>query len=47
MRRRDEERRRYDRFESWPERRGAATAPAETEVEEAEAEAEAEAEPEV
>jgi hypothetical protein len=44
MRRRDEERRRDDRFESWPERRAAATAP-EVEVEERE-EAEAEAEPE-
>jgi 6,7-dimethyl-8-ribityllumazine synthase len=50
MRRRHEERKRDDRFESWPERRAAATASAEPEVEEqeaAEAEAEAEAEPEV
>jgi 6,7-dimethyl-8-ribityllumazine synthase len=50
MRRRHEERRRADRFESWPERRAAATAPADAEVEveeREEAEAEAEAEPEV
>ena len=52
MRRRHEERKRDDRFESWPERRAAATAPAEAEVEveaeeETEVEAEAEAEPEV
>ena len=50
MRRRHEERRRDDRFESWPERRAAATAPADAEVEveeREEAEGEAEEEPEV
>jgi 6,7-dimethyl-8-ribityllumazine synthase len=44
MRRRHDERKREDRFESWPERRAGATAQAETEVEEQE---EAEAEPAV
>ena len=55
MRRRQEERKRDDRFEAWPERRAGATAPAEVEVEEqeeqeekeTEVEPEAEAEPEV